>query len=56
MENWKIAFDADGKEIVTGGELGKVQGYDIETREVMTSLKSADIFATCIAYVSHKCV
>lgn len=50
-ESWKLAFNPDGKEIVTAGELGKIQGFDIETREVITNLKSADVFATCIAYV-----
>lgn len=51
MDNWKLAFNPDGREIVTAGELGKIQGFDIETREVLTNLKSADVFATAIAYV-----
>jgi len=54
VDNWKLAFNPDGREIVTAGELGKIQGFDIETRELLTNLKGAEVFATAIAYVIYK--
>jgi len=51
VDNWKLAFNPDGKEIVTAGELGKIQGFDVEEKELLTNLKSADVFATAISYV-----
>jgi len=52
VDNWKLAFNPDGKEIVTAGELGKIQGFDVEEKELLTNLKSADVFATAISYVN----
>ena len=51
MENWKLAFDPTGRNVITCGEMGIVKFYDIETLENTGLLKSADIFATCLAYV-----
>ena len=51
MENWKLAFDPKGRQILTAGELGGVVGFDIELGSRETDLKTAEIFATAIAYV-----
>lgn len=51
MESWKLVFDPLGRSVITCGELGIVKFYDIETGESTGILKTADIFATCIAYV-----
>ncbi len=53
MENWKITFDETGRRIITAAELGLVRIYDSETKELMETLKTIDIFATCIAYVKN---
>lgn len=51
MENWKLAFDPTGRNVITCGELGLIKFYDIEISENTAIMKSADIFATCLAYV-----
>ena len=51
MENWKIVFNQDGRDIITAGEAGDVIGYDVETKEVTTNAKGSNVFATSIAYV-----
>jgi len=54
MECWKLAFNPNGREIFTAGELGRVVGYDIQVPdEAILSLKSQDIFATCITFSSN---
>ena len=51
MECWKLTFDGNGRNIITCGELGIVKLFDVETTENIETLKSSEIFATCIAYV-----
>ena len=51
MENWKLTFDQAGRNIITCGEMGVIKFYDIETSENTGIMKSADIFATCLAFV-----
>jgi len=54
MECWKLAFNPNGREVFTAGELGRVIGYDIQDPEdPLLSLKSVDIFATCITFSSN---
>jgi hypothetical protein len=53
VENWKIIFNQDGREILTAGEGGEIIGYDVETREVTTNIKGPNVFATSIAYVRN---
>ena len=52
MESWKLAFDPKGRQIFTAGELGGVVGFDVELGSRETDLKTAEIFATAIAYVN----
>jgi hypothetical protein len=51
VECWKIAFDKSGRNIATCGELGTIKFFDVETKETVNTIKSSDIFATCIAIV-----
>jgi len=51
VENWKLAFDPTGRNVITCGEMGVIKYYDIHLSENTGIMKSADIFATCLAYV-----
>jgi hypothetical protein len=51
VECWKLAFDGNGRNIITAGELGLVKIFDVETTENIETLKTSEIFATAIAYV-----
>jgi len=54
VENWKLAFDPTGRNVITCGEMGIVKFFDIETSEKTGLMKSADIFATCLSYVNSQ--
>ena len=54
VDVWKLAFNPNGRDIFTAGELGKIIGYDIQAPdEAILTLKSTDIFATCITFVNY---
>lgn len=52
VENWRIQFDSTGHHIFTTGELGLIKKYDVDTTENTETMKTQDIFATVLAYVS----
>lgn len=48
MENWKLAF-RDTNTLLTAGEQGRVSEYNINSKALLTTHQTRDIFATAIA-------
>ena len=40
VENWRIQFDSTGTNLFATGELGSIKKYDIESTEIIETLKT----------------
>lgn len=40
MENWKLSFDSAGKSIFATGELGNLTKYDVDSTEILDTIRT----------------